>query len=97
VQSAEEIERFEAGDILVVSAASPDWLALLDRAAGVVSDGGGITGHLPTTCRALGVPCVVGTRTATVAIRDGDVVTVDGTAGVVRAPARRLALTGQPR
>jgi pyruvate,water dikinase len=42
LQSADEIERFEASDILVVSAASPDWLPFMHRAAGVVSDDGGI-------------------------------------------------------
>jgi pyruvate,water dikinase len=95
VQSADDIERFEAGDILVVSAATPDWLPLLNRAVGVVSDRGGITGHLSVTCRGLGIPCVVGTRTATVTIRDGDVVAVDGTTGIVRAPASRLAIASE--
>jgi pyruvate,water dikinase len=85
LEAPDEIDRFHAGDVLVVPTGGPEWLPALVRAAGVVSDRGGITGHLAVACRALGLPCVVGTRTATVTARDGDVITVDGTAGAVRA------------
>jgi pyruvate,water dikinase len=71
------------GEILVAPMTNPDWLPTLRRAAAVVTDGGGITCHAAIVSRELGIPCVVGARTATTVIRDGDLVTVDGAEGVV--------------
>jgi pyruvate,water dikinase len=67
---------------------NPDWVPILRRAAGLVTDGGGMTCHAAIVSRELGVPCVVGARNATTVLRDGEVVTVDGTKGVVLAGAR---------
>ena len=53
------------GDVLVTHMTSPDWLPLLRRAAGVVTDSGGMTCHAAIVSRELGIPCVVGTREAT--------------------------------
>ncbi|MDP2290498.1 MAG: phosphoenolpyruvate synthase [Actinomycetota bacterium] len=71
------------GEVLVAPMTNPDWLSALRRAAAVVTDGGGITCHAAIVSREMGIPCVVATRTATTAIRTGDVVTVDGSQGVV--------------
>src|SRR5581483_10709575 len=49
----------------------------------LVTDGGGMTCHAAIVTRELGVPCVVGTRSATQILRDGEVVTVDGARGKV--------------
>ena len=49
----------------------------------MVTDGGGITCHAAIVTRELGVPCVVGARTSTTLLRDGEVVTVDGAQGAV--------------
>jgi pyruvate,water dikinase len=72
------------GEVLVAPMTNPDWLPTLRRAAAVVTDGGGITCHAAIVSRELGIPCVVAARTATTAIHTGDVITVDGTRGVVR-------------
>jgi pyruvate,water dikinase len=55
------------------------------RAAALVTDGGGVTCHAAIVGRELHLPTVVATRTATAALHDGDVVTVDGAAGEVRS------------
>jgi pyruvate,water dikinase len=55
------------------------------RAAGIVTDSGGMTCHAAIVSRELGVPCVVGTTEATRVLRDGELVTVDATQGVVVA------------
>jgi pyruvate,water dikinase len=57
------------------------------RAAAVVTDSGGRTCHAAIVARELGIPCVVGTGTATATLHDGDLVTVDGAAGTVTAGA----------
>ena len=71
------------GDVLVTHMTSPDWLPLLRRAAAVVTDSGGMTCHAAIVSRELGIPCVVGTGEATRRLRDGEIVTVDATRGVV--------------
>ena len=71
------------GEVLVAPMTNPDWLPTMRRAAGVVTDGGGITCHAAIVSRELGIPCVVGARTATSTLRTGQTVTVDGGAGLV--------------
>ncbi|WP_040800864.1 phosphoenolpyruvate synthase [Nocardia higoensis] len=73
------------GDVLVATMTNPDWLPALSRSAAVVTDSGGTTCHAAIVARELGVPCVVGARTATTRLTDGAVVTVNGTTGEVRA------------
>ena len=75
--------QFQAGEILVASMTSPDWVPTMRRAAAVVTDNGGMTCHAAIVSRELGVPCVVGTRRATEVLRDGELVTVDARAGRV--------------
>ncbi|MFI4984640.1 MAG: phosphoenolpyruvate synthase [Solirubrobacterales bacterium] len=76
------------GDVLVTHMTSPDWLPLMRRAAAIVTDSGGMTCHAAIVSRELGIPCVVGTGEATRKLRDGEIVTVDATRGVVLEGAR---------
>ena len=62
---------------------NPDWLPTIRRAAALVTDTGGMTCHAAIVARELGVPCIVGTRTATRDLHDGTTVTVDGDHGQV--------------
>jgi pyruvate,water dikinase len=71
------------GDVLVTHMTAPDWVPLMRRAAAIVTDSGGMTCHAAIVSRELGIPCVVGTGTATATLRDGELVTVDATHGVV--------------
>lgn len=80
-----------AGEVLVAPMTSPDWMSAIRRAAGLVTDGGGMTCHAAIVSRELGVPCVVGTRNATTVLRDGELVTLDGSLGVVLEGADTLA------
>ena len=74
---------FAEGDVLVAHMTAPDWVPLMRRAAAIVTDSGGMTCHAAIVSRELGVPCVVGTGDATEKLRDGEVVTVDATHGVI--------------
>jgi pyruvate,water dikinase len=71
------------GEILVAPMTNPDWLPTIRRAAAIVTDSGGMTCHAAIVAREVGVPCIVGARTATTDLRDGTMVTVDGTHGKV--------------
>ncbi|BDT87327.1 phosphoenolpyruvate synthase [Nocardia cyriacigeorgica] len=85
LSSPEQGDALKAGEVLVAPMTSPDWLPTIARSAAVVTDSGGMTCHAAIVARELGVPCVVGTRTATTTLVDGSLVTVDGSAGEVRA------------
>ena len=85
LRTPEDGVRFQRGEVLVAEMTSPDWVPFMRRAAAIVTDGGGMTSHAAIVSRELGVPCIVGTGRATHILRDGDVVTVDGREGVVRA------------
>jgi pyruvate,water dikinase len=56
---------------------------LFVQAGAVVTDGGGVLAHTAVIAREYGLPAVLATGAATQRLRDGDLVTVDGTAGVV--------------
>lgn len=79
----EEGKKLANGEILVAPMTNPDWVPTMRRAAALVTDGGGMTCHAAIVSRELGVPAVVGTRTATTRLRDGELVTVDGRSGTV--------------
>ncbi len=81
--SLDDAAKLNDGDVLVTHMTSPDWLPLLRRASAVVTDSGGMTCHAAIVSRELGIPCVVGTEEATRKLRDGELVTVDATRGVV--------------
>ncbi|GAA2864809.1 phosphoenolpyruvate synthase [Pseudonocardia halophobica] len=76
-------DRLRKGDVLVAPRTDPDWLPTLRRAGAVVTDQGGVTCHASIVARELGIPCVVGARTATADLPDGELVTVDGDSGTV--------------
>lgn len=85
LRTPEDGERLLDGEILVAPTTNPDWLPTIRRAAAVVTESGGMTCHAAIVARELGVPCVVGVRSATQSLQDGAVVTVDGTRGQVTA------------
>lgn len=71
------------GEVLVCTTTSPAWTILFGTAGALVTDGGGPLAHAAIVAREHGLPAVVGTGSATSRLRDGQLVTVDGTAGTV--------------
>jgi phosphoenolpyruvate synthase/pyruvate phosphate dikinase len=84
VNSVEDFDRFEAGEVLVARATAPAWTPLFARAAAVVTDAGTLAAHASLVAREYGIPAVVGARDATVRLRNGQLVTVDGGTGTVQ-------------
>jgi pyruvate,water dikinase len=91
IASMADAAGFGEGDVLVAHMTAPDWVPLMRRASGIVTDSGGMTCHAAIVSRELGVPCIVGTSDATSKLRDGEIVTVDATHGTVLAGALRAA------
>ena len=86
IHSADEIEKFEEGGILVTDMTDPDWGPILKKAAGIVTNHGGRTSHAAIVSRELGIPAVIGTENATETLTDGQEVTlscVEGAEGYV--------------
>lgn len=71
-----EIGRFRDGAVLVTTMTDPDWVPIMKRASGIVTDHGGPTSHAAIVSRELGVPAVVGTVGGTAVIADGTEITV---------------------
>lgn len=91
IRDARDIARFRDGAILVTEMTDPDWVPVMRRASGIVTDHGGPTSHAAIVSRELGVPAVVGTGNASRLLADGAEVTLDCTGGETgRVHAGRL-------
>ena len=78
-----ETDRVQKGDVLVTEMTTPDYVPAMKRACAIVTDTGGQTSHAAIVSRELGIPCVVGTGTATHVLKEGQIISVDGAKGVV--------------
>lgn len=81
--------KLQPGEVAISPTATPELASVLDRAGAVVADVGGVLSHVVVVALQLGIPVVVGTGVASRRIRDGAVVTVDGTRGLVVVSTRR--------
>ena len=70
------MDRFEEGMILVTGMTDPDWVPVMKKAAGIVTDHGGRTSHAAIVSRELGVPAIVGTGDSTDKLKDGEAITM---------------------
>ena len=79
-----EGKRLEEGEILIAIITDPTmFVDIIENAKAIVADQGGLTSHPAIVARELGIPCVVGTQSATKVISDGMKIIVDGDEGVV--------------
>ena len=76
IDSPDHADDFKEGEILVTQMTDPDWVPIMRRAAGIVTETGGRTCHAAIVSRELGVPAVVGAGDATEELEDGQEVTI---------------------
>jgi pyruvate,water dikinase len=76
VRDASALGEVQPGEVLVAEMTDPDWEPVMRRVAAIVTDKGGRTAHAAIVSREFGLPCIVGTGSATGRLRDGDEVTV---------------------
>lgn len=76
VHSISEMDKVQAGDVLVTDMTDPNWEPVMKRASAIVTNRGGRTCHAAIIARELGIPAVVGCGNATELLKDGTLVTV---------------------
>jgi len=84
ITSLADGESLQPGEVLVTTVTNIGWTPLFPRAAAVVTDIGAPLSHAAIVARELGIPAVVGCGNATLRVRTGDRVRVDGANGTVR-------------
>jgi phosphohistidine swiveling domain-containing protein len=97
IRSAEDLGRFQAGEVLVCDAIEPTMTHLVLLAGAVVERRGGMLIHGAIIARELGIPCVNGVARATDVLEDGDILTVDGYLGIVTVGPPEFDLEGLPK
>ena len=79
----EDFSKMEPGDVIVAGITTPAWTPLFARASAIVTDIGGPLSHSSIVAREYGIPAVLATGVATRRVKDGQMITVDGGAGIV--------------
>jgi pyruvate,water dikinase len=86
VHNISEMDKVQAGDVLVTDMTDPNWEPVMKRASAIVTNRGGRTCHAAIIARELGIPAVVGCGNATDTLVDGTLVTVscaEGDTGLI--------------
>lgn len=86
VHTPDDFAAFPKGAILVARTTTPTWTPLFYSAAGLITESGGPLSHGAVTAREMRLPAVMSVRGAMQQFQNGQLVTVDGTAGVVSLP-----------
>jgi phosphohistidine swiveling domain-containing protein len=84
LKDASEIGKVTGGEILVTHATNVNFVPALKKVIGIVTEEGGILSHAAIISRELRIPCVIGTKIATKAFIDGDMLELDAEKGIVR-------------
>jgi len=74
---------FNEGEILVTTMTRPEFVPIMKKALAIITDEGGLTSHAAIVSRELGIPCIIGTKSATKVLNDGDMVEVNANHAVV--------------
>ncbi len=83
IRGPDEFGTLQRGEILVAPLTNPTWTPLFAVASAVITEVGGILSHGAIVAREYGIPAVMSVPGATVSLRDGQMITVDGNRGVV--------------
>ncbi len=89
ITSLDKLGTIKSGEILVAKMTSPDYVPAMKKAKAIITDEGGLTSHAAIVSRELGIPAIVGTEKATEILKDGVVITVDATKGIVYKGAKK--------
>ncbi|PIW86046.1 MAG: hypothetical protein COZ95_01370 [Nitrospirae bacterium CG_4_8_14_3_um_filter_50_41] len=83
MKDEKDLADFPAGAVLVARHTSTKFVMVMDKAAAIITDVGGVTGHMASLAREYRIPAILDTETATSMIQDGQELTVDAIHGTV--------------
>lgn len=83
LHSPSELGKVHPGDILVAQMTNPDFVPAMKKAVGIVTERGGRTSHAAIVSRELGIPAVVGATNVMKSVKDGMIITVNGSNGEI--------------
>ncbi len=92
LSSAKEIHKISTGEVLVAEQTNPDYVPAMRKTVAIVTERGGRTSHAAIVSRELGIPAVVGAAGARKILKDGMVITVNGSTGEIYKGAIRSEL-----
>ena len=101
IRTIKDLGKVQDGDILVAKMTNPDMVPAMRKVSAIITDEGGMTCHAAIISRELGTPAVVGTKKATIDLKPGQAVSVDGEKGlvyegVVKKPEQETATVTAP-
>ncbi|MFH1367150.1 MAG: phosphoenolpyruvate synthase [Patescibacteria group bacterium] len=76
IKDPRQIGQFKKNEVLVTDMTDPDWEPIMKIASAIITDRGGRTCHAAIVSRELGIPCIVGTGSATRKLKNGQTVTI---------------------
>jgi len=84
IKGDKEFFKFRAGNIIVAPMTRPEYILLMKKAAGIITDEGGVACHAAIVSRELNIPCIIGTQVATQFLKDNDLVELNADKGIVK-------------
>jgi pyruvate,water dikinase len=81
LQSPDQSDKLQKGEILVTEITNPDWDPIMKKAAAILTTKGGRTSHAAIVAREIGALAIVGAENATTLLREGDLITIDNSQG----------------
>ncbi|OGD81329.1 hypothetical protein A2572_02300 [Candidatus Collierbacteria bacterium RIFOXYD1_FULL_40_9] len=84
ITSIKDFGMVEEGDVVISKSATPDFVLILDKAACLVADEGGITSHIAIVCREMDKPAIVGTKNASTTLKNNQLVEFDCAMGTLK-------------
>ncbi len=85
VFSIKDFDLVQDGEIVVTKSATPDFVLILDKALCLIADEGGVTSHIAIVCRELEKSAIVGTRTGSMILKNGQIIEFDCSTGIITA------------
>ncbi len=84
IMGVEDMGKVKSGDILISPMTELQYVPVMSRVSGIITDFGGMLCHAAIVSREFGIPCLVGTKNATKVFKDGDLVELNAYEGIAR-------------
>ena len=83
VYDLKDLSKITKGDVLVTKMTNPDMVVSMQKSVAIITDDGGLTAHAAIVSREMGIPAIVGTLEATTKLKEGEIITVNGSTGKI--------------